>query len=331
MKALAYRLADFAAWHLGPAPRIARETIAVFMVHGVHDLGMAARGTPPYNSLSLDAFMACVRTLLRRYNIISMNEAVAMMAGRMAWRPHCVVLTFDDSLKCIVACAASWLATAGVTATFYVSTEVIDTQQAYWWKRLEFAVDHATRPGASVTLPTARSFSIAAADGSRALTELKGALKKLPGRDVDAAVRSIEDQFGARLRPSEQNDPCSEIMSWDDVKQLAAWGMTVGSHSLTHPNLALLPPEALREELEGSRQVIAARTGSECRHVCYPYGACSDAVAAAARNAGYISGVTTVAPGLNSPGADPFRLKRFAMPAAAYKLGVLLSGVGGTG
>ena len=82
-------------------------------------------------------------------------------------------------------------------------------------------------------------------------------------------------------------------------------------------------------EMMTSRQIIYERTGIECRHFCYPYGEHSDAVCLAAKKAGYISAVTTVAPGFNGPGEDMWRLRRFGLPSAPYKLGVVLAGLGG--
>jgi len=75
-------------------------------------------------------------------------------------------------------------------------------------------------------------------------------------------------------------------MSWKMIEELAAAGIEIGSHGLTHRHLDELGAEELREELLASRRVIAERLGS-CRTVAYPFGAWRPEVAAAAADAGY--------------------------------------------
>jgi len=326
VKALAYKIADFAVWHCGRGQRTARESLSILMMHGVHNAAMAARVSPPSNSLSLESFAAGVEAIRRRYRIISMDDAAEMLGGRIAWQPHCAVLTFDDSLQCLLPTAARWLGERKLNATFYLSTAVIEKRHPYWWKRLEYAAARAVHPQARLILPDGRTFDLPAAASPSALRAVKNALKTLPGGPVDAAVAAAEQQFGAALTLSSGLDPYANILTWDEVREMQTLGMTLGSHSVSHPNLTLLSPGELRAELEHSRQVIEARTGAPCRHFCYPYGAHAPAVREAARSAGYVTAVTTEAPGWNGAGHDPFQLRRFAMPADPWRVAPLLAG-----
>jgi peptidoglycan/xylan/chitin deacetylase (PgdA/CDA1 family) len=61
----------------------------------------------------------------------------------------------------------------------------------------------------------------------------------------------------------------------------------LGSHSVTHRRLPLLEATAIREELAVSRQTLEEITGAPVTMFALPYGACSAAVLAAAREAGY--------------------------------------------
>jgi len=78
-----------------------------------------------------------------------------------------------------------------------------------------------------------------------------------------------------------------EFMSWDELRDLQRAGMTIGSHSRTHPELIKLAPPALDDEVAGSRQVLRRELGSTIDYFAYPFGEHSAAVEHAVRAAGY--------------------------------------------
>jgi peptidoglycan/xylan/chitin deacetylase (PgdA/CDA1 family) len=300
--------------------------LSIIMMHGVHNTTMAASGPPPSSSVLMDDLQTNLRALARLYTVISMDEAIEMLAGRTVRRKPCIVLTFDDSLKCLVDIVAPWLAKLGLTATFYVSTEVIDSQKPYWWLRLEYAVARAKRSRTQVELPLGRLLLLEAGRARDTVQEIKAILREANAQECEQVIESIEAGLGASLLDEHAAYPYGDVMSWEDVCELRSLGMTIGSHTVTHPNLTLLAPVELRRELEQSRRRIEAACQTPCRHLCYPYGAYSAAVAEAARACGYISAVTTVSPGWNDRQTDVFHLRRFAMPRQAYKLPYLISG-----
>jgi peptidoglycan/xylan/chitin deacetylase (PgdA/CDA1 family) len=92
-----------------------------------------------------------------------------------------------------------------------------------------------------------------------------------------------------------------------EVRRLIAWGWEIDSHTLTHPDLTTLPPQALRHELVGSRAEIRRRFGQPARFFCYPAGRYDPAVVAAVRAAGY-EAATTEDTGVATAG------RRFTLP-----------------
>jgi peptidoglycan/xylan/chitin deacetylase (PgdA/CDA1 family) len=80
------------------------------------------------------------------------------------------------------------------------------------------------------------------------------------------------------------------VMGWDEVEQLAARGVEIGSHSVSHPDFGQLAPEQARHELAESRRVIEARTGLRTNSFAIPMGQSmnwSQEADAAAVEAGY--------------------------------------------
>lgn len=83
-----------------------------------------------------------------------------------------------------------------------------------------------------------------------------------------------------------------ESLTWDGVRELAARGWEIGSHSHSHARLTLLPDDRLARELTESRRLLTAELERPCRTIAYPYGATDARVAAAAADAGYLAGAT---------------------------------------
>lgn len=78
-----------------------------------------------------------------------------------------------------------------------------------------------------------------------------------------------------------------DAMSWEDLRHLASHGWEIGSHTRTHPRLTRLGDEALRIELERSREECTTNLGTPCQTLAYPYGDVDLRVARAAAAAGY--------------------------------------------
>lgn len=98
-------------------------------------------------------------------------------------------------------------------------------------------------------------------------------------------------------------------LTWEQAAEMARSGVDLGAHTVTHRSLTILDADAARQEIEGSRAMIEERTGVRAETFCYPRGHVDDAVRDAVRAAGYRIACTT-RPGVVSPDAEPFSLRR---------------------
>jgi peptidoglycan/xylan/chitin deacetylase (PgdA/CDA1 family) len=87
-------------------------------------------------------------------------------------------------------------------------------------------------------------------------------------------------------------------MTWEQIELLRDSGMEIGSHSLSHPDLAAHSSEAAYEEITQSRRIIEEQIGMPVRSFCYPIGSYTPEIADIVREAGYTNAVTTY------PGTD---------------------------
>jgi peptidoglycan/xylan/chitin deacetylase (PgdA/CDA1 family) len=68
--------------------------------------------------------------------------------------------------------------------------------------------------------------------------------------------------------PREELQP----LSWSQAEEMRRAGMSIGSHTWSHRNLAQLSPEAAEADLRRSRVVLAERLGEAPRAIAYPWG-----------------------------------------------------------
>jgi peptidoglycan/xylan/chitin deacetylase (PgdA/CDA1 family) len=103
-------------------------------------------------------------------------------------------------------------------------------------------------------------------------------------------------------------------MSWDQLREMAQAGMSVQSHSYSHPGLTGVSDERLRSELVDSRTALLNEMGPPEYVLCYPAGEYDKRVIEAAKSAGYVMAVATSKGQALGPGA-PFEIERVRIQA----------------
>lgn len=97
---------------------------------------------------------------------------------------------------------------------------------------------------------------------------------------------------------------CAQIMA------MAAHGIEIGSHTISHVDLRLLSDAALRNEIATSREFLSGMIGQQVTGFAYPFGFYNDRVVRFVRQAGYTYACTCLQHRTNHPGDDPYRLSR---------------------
>nr|WP_280703786.1 polysaccharide deacetylase family protein [Kitasatospora sp. GP82] len=81
--------------------------------------------------------------------------------------------------------------------------------------------------------------------------------------------------------------PRKQLLTADQVTELAAAGWEIGSHGLGHQALPGLPATVLAEQTRQSRHTLEDLVNGPVTGFCYPYGAVDPPAAQAVRDAGY--------------------------------------------
>ena len=121
------------------------------------------------------------------------------------------------------------------------------------------------------------------------------------GREHDANGRGVTD-----------------LMTWDQAREMANAGMTIGSHTVSHQILASATSEQVAEELVSSRLKIEKETGQPCWCFAYPNGENTDfrlSDKIALQSAGYTCAFTQI-PGFITGKTDHYALPRIPIPGS---------------
>jgi peptidoglycan/xylan/chitin deacetylase (PgdA/CDA1 family) len=107
------------------------------------------------------------------------------------------------------------------------------------------------------------------------------------------------------------------MLPWDQVRALHREGHLIGSHTMSHPNMAHIALIEVRRELQESKRLLESRLGAAVEHFSYPcpiltphWTAQTEALS---RDVGYVTGATTDT-GLARAGCSPLLIPRVAAP-----------------
>lgn len=98
-------------------------------------------------------------------------------------------------------------------------------------------------------------------------------------------------------------------VTWKQLKEMQASGVTVANHTFSHPQMTYIPAKTQREEVALTQQALAEHLGLENTYFCYPYGLYNDTLKGILQENG-ITLAVTMDPGRVHVGDDPLTVRR---------------------
>jgi peptidoglycan/xylan/chitin deacetylase (PgdA/CDA1 family) len=128
-------------------------------------------------------------------------------------------------------------------------------------------------------------------DGCRCFRD--HAFPELAARGMTATLFAVSGELGGTNRWDQPaGERREDLLDAAALRELAAAGIEIGSHSRHHRDLSVCGDAELREEIAGSKADLEAVLGAPVRTFCYPYGRLNERAAAAVRGAGYLAAVS---------------------------------------
>lgn len=256
------------------------------------------------------AFARQIDWLVEQYRPVSLGDVEAAWQDGTRLPPRAVLVTFDDAYRDFALHAWPVLRRRGVPVVLFVPTAFPDhPERVFWWDRLEHAISRCARRVPWVT-ECGRFRMRTSAQRAATYRALRDRAKTLHPAQVSVWV----DELVAGLHAPPL---ASQVLGWDELRELARDGVTLGAHSRTHPDLSQLTREEVEAEVAGSLDDLRHRIGEVASVFAYPDGRTSPEVAAVVRACGISLAFSTV-PGTNVlPHASRWTLRRINVGPAA--------------
>ncbi len=265
-----------------------------------------------------DLFANQMRHLAAHYRPLSLPAWLALLRSRRP-DPRAVAVTFDDGYAGVHEQAFPIMAELGLPGTVFVATAFLDpTPKRSLFPFEEIEIAFRLSGMTSLDLDFLGGLKLAAAglaERISAMKKVKRKLKTLPEAARREAHQILLDRLGvseADCRAYAGSRAKYRLLNRAQMEEMMAWGWSLGAHSRTHRTLSRLEPAEMAAEIEGSREDLGREFGPQNFAFAYPYGDpehIGPLAPALVKKAGFIAGLTA-SPGLNRPGADPFRLRR---------------------
>jgi peptidoglycan/xylan/chitin deacetylase (PgdA/CDA1 family) len=274
--------------------------LRVLTYHRVDEIDDDTPYNPSLISATPNEFARQMDLIADRGLAVSMDEVLDAWQRRRSLKPGAVLLTFDDANCCFARNAWPILQDRGLPVTVFVPTAFPSSSCRFWWDRVHAAVFNTTimRVEHNVT------FDLSTPTKKRlAVREISRRVKSMPHHDGCQWVDEICESLG-------EVEFANNVLTWDELSDLASAGVVLAPHTRTHPLLSRVPIEQARAEAVGSFHDLRERIGRAPKVLAYPAGDFNASVASMLDEEGFAAAFT-VKRGINAMHSeDRFRLRR---------------------
>jgi peptidoglycan/xylan/chitin deacetylase (PgdA/CDA1 family) len=277
-------------------------SLRILTYHRVANLTDTPHLHPGLISATPARFAEQMKFVKEHYRVIHIEQAVEAVQNNKSLPKGATLITFDDGYRDFAENAWPILKSFGLPATLFVPTAYPDQpQRKFWWDKLHWAFKK-TPPLPPLAKGGSDDFSPLDKGGS--LKQIQSRVKTLPHDEAMALVEEFYE--AAATKPN----GAPAVLGWEDLRQLAKEGVTLGAHTQTHPILTRVSLEKARAEIVGSQADLKREIGATLPIFSYPDGGHNDAIVEILIEEGFVLGFNGPTGVNDLRTCDPFRLRR---------------------
>jgi peptidoglycan/xylan/chitin deacetylase (PgdA/CDA1 family) len=240
-----------------------RRAAKVLMYHACEDVeseftrGLSINTTPSEFADHLDF-------LKRHYRVLPLARVLEGPTTEPT-----VVITFDDGFRSVYENAWPRLRERRLSATCYLTTDVIGNRALVWINELNWFFHHH----AAVARPIIREFL-----GVEPTCPHEVVMLRLVDRYNPVSIARLLDQLRsvASVDPETLARQSRLHLDWDEITEMSAAGIAFGNHTGSHPSLNALSPAECHAEISRACEAISSVAG-ETKTMAYPFGTKNEA------------------------------------------------------
>ena len=274
---------------------------------------VGTEGVPLFSKLPPEVFEAQMCFLRRHYRVVSLEQLSSELRDP-TMRGQSVAVTFDDGYADTYHHAFPILRRYQIPATVFVIVGSVESGEVAWYDKTFLALKEF--PGATLEIEC---------DQIRRFTLDSPVARLHTAMQINNWLRTVSDrrrrEFCAgfeRRFALPKAALAGRMLNWAQVREMQKAGIAFGSHTMNHPAVSQLDGAEAEEELRLSRHLLEERLGRPAPDFAFPFGKPADCGPYASSQLaayGYRTAVTMTY-GLNTPGANPYALRRISLEDA---------------
>lgn len=302
--------------------RLRGSQVAILMYHRI----AAAVDNWSLSSLNTAAFEKQLAYFTRNYEVISLDQLAQGLTNK-ALPSKAVAITFDDGYQDNYLNAFPILKKYRVPATVFLTTGCVDTGELLWFDRVGYALWHTSKK--YLHLDSLGHYDLGSPKNKTlARSLIINKLKVMPEDIKLSIIESLIKQVDVNI-PAEQGK--SIMISWNQVREMAAAGINFGAHGVTHAILTNITAERAEWEIAQSKKNIEEQIRGPVSSFSYPNGNFSPELIGLVRKHGFACAVSSKPYARRrplNPGDNPYALSRLETHDL-HKTIIMLSGLVG--
>ena len=260
--------------------RAGGENLCVITYHGVLPSGYEVRDPDQDGGLvTVEQFRLQLRLLKSHYHVVSPAEVLAWASEGRELPRRSILLTCDDGLLNTLTDMVPVLREEKLSCLFFVlASSAGQESQRLWYDELYLLLLAA--PSGSFPMG-AGGMTVELQERGQRRRVWGDLLKKLSALDQPERLRFIDDarvKFGldkewdAKFRSGKAQRRRFSLLNLNELRQLVDEGMSVGSHTLSHPILSQQEPDKAWKEISESKDKLEKALGTGVWALAYPFG-----------------------------------------------------------
>ncbi|MBS1814202.1 MAG: polysaccharide deacetylase family protein [Acidobacteria bacterium] len=213
-----------------------------------------------------EGFDQQVRSIKKQMPIVSGEELENLVLGGRPLKRMYAAITFDDGYLDNYTEAFPVLKANDCTAAFFLVVDYAGKALVPWWDEIAHLIRMTDAKEIVLTYP-AELHVVLGEDREPAIHKVLTHYKRPDNIDPERMMGELRAQCHVGVPEVQQR-----FLSWEQAREMAAAGMVIGSHTVSHMVLSQLSAERQREELVVSKRRIEAEIGRAVTQLAYPVG-----------------------------------------------------------
>lgn len=190
-------------------------------------------------------FEAQIKYCKENYNLVTLQDLEKSFYSKVKLPPRSLAITFDDAYPSLYHVGLPILKKYNVPAAVFVITDLVETDQPYWWDE----VPYYAPPGWTEGKKKSATWEV----------------KNWPNHKRLEFIQKLKTESNKRKLIFQQ-------LSWEQLNELQDSGVTIANHTADHPILNQCSQKEVRSTIQRGQQELIRRGFPGAKYFAYPNG-----------------------------------------------------------